>query len=365
MKNKIILPVVLIVALCILIGTLLIQNNKGNDKAVDEDKEQVVEKPIDEDIQKKEVVGSIDEYFLMNDNTLYVYKSETGESQDYSIFNLYSNENTLQRIIVANFNPIIVEEVLKYDNEKLLYINGTQRGTLFENLLEEEEKYEITVLAEPLQVGTVWQMSGDSTSVISDISAMIETELGSFSCIEITTNYSDGTFEKTYYAKGIGLVKTISTTSSGQEVVHNLVEVVENKPYELEFSVFYLDLQTENNLVTVPTTIEIDKNMNITKNIENSLKVKEDGEKYYSVLNGASINFIEVNDKENYVHIDLSGYDLTNVGISEEQIMIDGLVNNLSLFSKKGNIKLTVDGNNYVSSHLGEIEGLLQPKTYE
>ncbi len=367
MKNKILLPIILIISLCVLIGCVLMFNDNEN-IAIDGGSEEKVEQPQDEiDTEKneeedeKEVVGKISDYFPINNNTLYVYESENGDEYNYTVFNLYSNENTVQRIITAQFSLVDVEEVLKYENGTLKYINGTQRGSLYENLIDGgSDKYDIIVLQEPLQVDTAWQMSSDSMSVITDTSAIIETEIGSFSCIEITTNYTDGTFEKTYYAKDIGLVKTINTTSNGLEVVHVLSDFVENTSYEKEFPAYYFDAEAEQ-LMYMPVGIEFASDMDIVKNIQNALTSETDEENLiYNVLNGATINFIEIYEDENYVHVDLDNYNLTNAGVSGEEAMINGLVYSLCQFTNKENLKLTVNGNYYESEHLGLLEGLIK-----
>ncbi len=367
MKNKILLPIILIISLFILIGcVVMFGDDKQTDKSdsdeitqgtgnVDDDKE-------DEEIE--EVVGQILDYFPMNENTLYTYKSQNGEKYDYSIFNLYTDEDSLQRVIFTNFSLTNVEEVLKYEEGSLKYINGTQRGTLYKKLLNNDPKYNIIVLQEPLKLDTVWQMDQHSMSAITDVSAIIETDIGSFPCIEITTNYTDGTFEKTYYAKNIGLVKTISTNSNGEEVVHVLSEMVEDTSYKIEFPSYYYIADVEQ-LRYMPMQIEIESDMHIEKLIENALTNNMDEENMiYSVLNGATINFLEIYDEENYVHIDLDNYNLTNAGVGGEQVMIEGLVNSVCQFTNKPKLKLTINGNYYNSEHLGLIEELIDCKLF-
>lgn len=312
--------------------------------------------------QSSEVVGTIDEYFVFETNMLYGYTSERGEEYDYSIFNLYSDETKVQRVISANFSQVPVEEVLEYKDGTLFYVNGTQRGTMFNNLLDEENIYELVVMKEPLQIGTTWQSSEDSASIVTDVESLIETPVGSFSCIEITTNYSDGTFEKTYYAKDVGLVKTISTSSDGTEMIHSLSVFEENvESITINLPAFYYNAETEQNeLIYMP--MEISPEMDMVKNIENALKEGEEGE-LYSVLYGATINYIEIDDNSSTVHIDVDNYDFNNAGVTAEEEMIYGLVESLAAFFAKENVQITVNGGTDYLGHMGIIEQPLQPRT--
>ncbi len=356
-NKKLLIPIILICGLSIFIGTQIINNKEVEELPSNGNGVEDIDDTNDTNDTGEELM--IEEYFSIKPNTLAVYTSNVGEEYDYSIFNLYANDNTVQRVIYPKFSVTAVEEVLQFVDGDLKYINGTQQGTFYKNLLDDEPIYDITVMKGPLEVGIVWQMSYDSTSTISDTLVIVDTEVGSFTCIEITTNYTDGVFEKSYYAKDIGLVKTISTSSDGKEVIHTLSSYTENIVYEQDFIAYYY-VAEEDALRYVPVTMPISSDMSLEENIEVALTEKVDDE-LYSVLNGATINFINEYRSEGYVHIDLDNYNLNNAGSTGEMIMISGLVNSICQMGNVGKVKLTVNGNYYNSSHLGLLEDFLEP----
>ncbi len=356
-KNiKYILPAVLIGGLSLFVISDIASNDKNAE--IDTNTEIEVDENVDTGEVDLEVVGTIDEYFPMKEGVLAVYESDENPEYNYSIYNLYSDDNKVQRVITFDMISMPTQEVLEYREGKLLYVNGSNDKIIFDNMLDDGYLYQLPVLAEPMQMGTTWQSSNDSTSMISDVNVIVETPVDTFECVEVTTNYLDGTFQKAYFAKEVGLVKNINTTPKGEEVTHLLTEYTEDTHLSVEFPVFYHDNMT-GELALKVSTIELGKGNDQIKEIEKALKQEVDG--YTSVLGDATINYIEVYKDEGYAHIDLSNYNIEEYQGATEMVMLTGLVNSLCSYLKVPALKITVDGNYYESDDIGLLDYALEP----
>ncbi len=95
-----------------------------------------------------------------------------------------------------------------------------------ENMLQLGDGGEEVILMEPLKKGTAWTLEDGSTRSITGVNTDIKTPIGNFSCIEVITEGKNG-MTIDYYAKDIGLVKTIFQ-SEGMEVSSTLMSMVED-----------------------------------------------------------------------------------------------------------------------------------------
>ncbi|KPU43651.1 hypothetical protein OXPF_30930 [Oxobacter pfennigii] len=82
------------------------------------------------------------------------------------------------------------------------------------------------ILKEPIAVGTEWTVNDGATRKITAVDMDVTVPAGSYKCVEITTDNKDS-IDKSYYAPGIGLVKTEFTSKEGNYLVTSELEKIE------------------------------------------------------------------------------------------------------------------------------------------
>jgi len=99
-------------------------------------------------------------------------------------------------------------QVFKVIDGKLIKVYSSETEEFKEDYLEEKSNVSVVQLQEPIEVGTKWEIYSNNIAEITDINVEIVTPLSTFNCVEVTSHINESTI-KQYYAKDIGLVKTI------------------------------------------------------------------------------------------------------------------------------------------------------------
>jgi cysteine synthase A len=156
-----------------------------------------------------------------------------------------------------------------------------------------------------------------------------------------------------YYAKDVGLVKTVSS-GEGYEVSSTLSSVEKNVPLIQTITLFYPN--AEASIDAVDVQIEFNTNDEHLDVIE---KVVKDLSLHELLSPNTKINELYFNEEENSVHIDLSEDFIRemNAGASFEAAMLQSLANTLGNYYGVGEVYLTIDGGPYESGHILIREG--------
>ena len=143
-----------------------------------------------------------------------------------------------------------------------------------------------------------------------------------------------------YYAKDVGLVKTVSS-GEGYEVSSTLSSVEKNVPLIQTITLFYPN--AEASIDAVDVQIEFNTNDEPLDVIE---KVVKDLSLHELLSPNTKINELYFNEEENSVHIDLSEDFIRemNAGASFEAAMLQSLANTLGNYYGVGEVYLTIDG---------------------
>jgi hypothetical protein len=208
------------------------------------------------------------------------------------------------------------------------------------------------LLKAPLKEGNSWDYDENTKAVITGLSKEVVTPLGNYEAVEVTLE-SDKGKTVNYYAKDVGLVKTVSS-GEGYEVSSTLSSVEKNVPLIQTITLFYPN--AEASIDAVDVQIEFNTNDEPLDVIE---KVVKDLSLHELLSPNTKINELYFNEEENSVHIDLSEDFIRemNAGASFEAAMLQSLANTLGNYYGVGEVYLTIDGGPYESGHILIREG--------
>lgn len=306
-------------------------------------------KPLPDEPDNEEDL-SIEDYYPISENTKYSYEGQGNEYATYTVFVDYIIDNRIQtRTNNGGTETINVIEI-NDDQVNLLYSRGE---TYFrQNFLNKDYSGGKVLLKAPLKEGTSWAYDEKSTATITNLSKDLVTPIGNYQALEVTI---EGENSKTvnYYAKDVGLVKTISS-GEGYEVSSTLSAVENNKALIQTISLFYPNI--DGYIDTINVQIEFNTNEDPKEIIENIIKDLSLNE----VLSpNTKINDLYYNEDENSVHIDLSKDFVSemNAGAGFEGLILQSLTNTLGNYYGVREVYITIDGGPYESGHIIIEEG--------
>lgn len=299
---------------------------------------------------------TIMDYFPFEENVAYSYVGEGNEFASYHKYPQYIADNRIQFTINNGGTQIV--EVLEYKDGALTQVFRRGETYFRENMLKKtsEDAAEI-LLKEPLEVGTTWDNPNNNTSEITAVDASVETILGTFTAIEVTTTDGEST-SKRYYAEGMGLVKEVFTDKAGSYEVSSTLETrSEGAPEAVVIRTFYPDA----NVMGLETTeVNVAFNTNdVTRDTLTDLFKQIPNVEYGRLIpDTARINSLYLND-DGRVYVDFNRALVTdmNAGSSGEGLILQGIVNTIGTYYNVEEVVLTVDGKPYESGHFAFAEG--------
>ena len=287
---------------------------------------------------------------LSIENTKYSYEGKENEFAAYVAFVDYISDNRIQnRTNNGGTESVNVLEI-KDDQLTLLYSRGE---TYFrQNFLNNEYGEGKILLKSPLKEGNSWAYDENTTATITGLSKEVVTTIGNYQTIEVTLEGEEGKTVN-YYAKDVGLVKTISS-GEGYEVSSTLSSVENNIPLIQTITLFYPTI--DGSIDTIDVQIEFNTNDEPIDVIE---EVVKDLSIYEVLSSNTKINELYFDEEENSVHIDLSKEFITemNAGASFEALILQSLTNTLGNYYGVQEVYITIDGGPYESGHIIIEEG--------
>ncbi|MEL7655413.1 MAG: GerMN domain-containing protein [Bacillota bacterium] len=302
----------------------------------------------------------IADYFPIEDNTKYVYEGMGNEFASFNAFVDYTSENKAQQMIDNGGSALA--RVYEIKDGKL--IRTFSKGEVYyrENFLDQNDMEEI-LLMEPLKEGTTWTIPGGYKRTITDTSKEVETPMGTYTAIEVTTEQEDGR-NTDYYAKDIGLVKT-SYRSGDMEVSSTLKSIEKNAARVQSVNFYYPDVQ-DDKISYISKDITYQTNDSTSQLLEDAYK-QAVNETYGVVLStGAAIKSLTL-DNENKVRIDLNNTFVSemNAGSGYESMILQCIANTFGQYYNSGEVILTVEGKPNESGHFKMEEGQSIPVKYD
>ncbi len=295
---------------------------------------------------------NIQEYFPIRENVRYVYEGKGNEYAAYDVNIDYTAADKVQQRI--NNGGTEVARVISCKEGKL--IRQLSRAEVYyrENLLTVTDNEEQVLLMEPLIKGTTWVLPDTSKRTITDMAAPVTVPSGSYQAIEVTT---DGPGGKTmdYYAKGVGLVKSVFV-AGGEEISSSLAKIEENATFVQKVSFFYPDTSS-GKVKSVEKDVSFKTNSISRQVLETAYKQAVDPlGKVFST--DTKINSLYLN-KDKMVYIDLNKAFLTqmNAGAEYESMILQSIANTFGKYYGADKAILTIENQLYESGHIAMKKG--------
>ncbi len=288
------------------------------------------------------------DYFPVFENTFYVYQGRGNEYASYETYIDYAKGDRFQQRI--NTAGTTVGRVIEITRDQAAIVLSLGEAPYRQNMLDAAGAEPEILLKAPLQTGTAWLLGDARIRTITDVGAQVETPLGVFSAIEVTT---EGPYGKAidYYARDIGLVKSIYA-SEGLSVVSELARLHKDVPM-VQTVRFYFPNIEDGRLYYIDRDISFHTN-DITRKVLAEAYKEPPAEPLGRVFSpGTKINSLYLN-QDGMVYIDLNKafQKEMNAGAAYEAMILQSIANTFGHYYGANRVVLTVDGKPYESGHL-------------
>lgn len=300
-----------------------------------------------------EVTLRVEDYFPIRENTRSVFAGQGNEFATFDVFIDYATPTRVQQRI-SNGGTVIVE-VIEVVDHKLVKTLSQPETYYRENLLEKGNQEEI-LLMEPLKVGTTWVRPDNRTSSITNLAAAVTTPYGNLQALEVTTTGDQSNQkQRDYYAKDLGLVKSVyEVGENGEEISSSLASIEEGVAMTQTVSFFYPNLN-DGKIVYQTKALDFYTN-DITRD---RLATAYQTAAPVTVFSpNTRINSLYLN-QDGMVYLDLSSDFLTemNAGAELETMMLQSIANTFGNYYGVERVLLTIDNQRYESGHLALKQG--------
>lgn len=302
---------------------------------------------------------TIEAYYPFSASVFTKYLGEGNEYASFTVYPQYIEGNRMQ--ITSNNGGTQVVTVLELADGELREVFTRPETYFRENMLEKTASGDAAnqldiLLKEPLEVGNSWVNASGVPSEITNLTAQIETPMGNFEALEVTTTYEAST-TKDYYVKDMGLMKRVTDLGDDMVVSSSLEARNEDVPETQQLRVFYPDSEL---MGLNATSIALSYTTNdITRTIlAEALKNVPDAPGGSLIGPNVSINSLSLSD-DGRVYVDFSQEFVSemNAGTSAESLILQGVVNTIGEYYGVQEVYLTVAGNPYESGHILMAEG--------
>lgn len=294
---------------------------------------------------------SVEAYFPFEADVAYSYAGDGNEYVSYQKYPQYYENNRIQYVTKNAGSHFI--EVLELEEGAITQVFRRDETYFRENMLDQTRDESSTILLkEPLEIGNNWD-----NSEITALDIEIETMVGTFPSLEVTTTEKD-TITKRYYAEGIGLVKEIYTDTNGSyEMTATLESREEGTAETVVLRTYYPDRNVMG-LEVAEVNIAFFTN-DVTRKVIAELFKHIPGVDYGQVIpEGTQIKSLCLNE-DGRVYVDFSQElvnDL-NAGSSAEKLLLQSIVNTIGSYYGVEEVVLTVENAPYKSGHIEMNEG--------
>ncbi|MEA5093870.1 MAG: FAD-dependent oxidoreductase [Sedimentibacter saalensis] len=301
-------------------------------------------------------IDMVIDYFPVLKDTKYTYiTAENDEIYEMTID--YVSEDMMQ--LRTKYADEVNISVIQVSDNKAMMKLSQEESYFRKNLMNYPGNMEILMMG-PIEEGRHWSVNGGGVRTITSTTAMVSTPIEMYSAVEVTTVW-DNKRTVEYYAKGVGLVKSIviseeasSDFKDNAKITQNtyyLSEIKRNYKLTEEINFYFPDLK-DMKIRNVSEKIEFSTN-DITEEVFTSA--------YYDVVKGnvrvlpknSRINKLDM-DMDHTLHIDLSMEFLSgmNVEAMHEGMILQSLTNTFGRFFGTEQVRFTVDDEDYKSSNI-------------
>jgi hypothetical protein len=306
---------------------------------------------------------SIEEFYPIESDKEYLYVGEGNEYASYRVLIDYIDHNTKRIQTRTNNGGTEMVKVIEIGTNNVSLLYSKEEVYYRDNLLKTEpSKNNIEILLkEPIKVGTKWTLPDDRVRTITNTSVEINTPLGSYKTIEVTTEGPHSTIRE-YYAPGVGLVKSIFN-SEGSEVTSTLSEIKDNASFKKDITFFYPGEGQK--IYGEDKTVQFKTNDISRNNIKKIMAEKPPKETYLPLISSnTKINSLYLGS-DNIAYVDFSKEFIQdmNAGAMYESLILQSVANTIGGYYNVNRVYLTIDGKPYESGHIQLKKGeILQVK---
>ena len=288
---------------------------------------------------------TIADFFPFSENTVMVYEGQGMEYAAYTTYVDYITDNRIQ--IRTNNGGTEIVSVLENSDGELRVITEQPETYYRLDLTGTTNASGDIVLKEPLETGTSWTLSGGGTREITGMDVSVETPLGTYDAMEVTTTV-EGKTVKDYYAKDIGLVKTVFSTGE-DEVTSSLKEIIEDGTWDSTLTLYNFEV-TDTDVLSVKEDVAL--SMKTNDNIADVL-IGEFQDKGLASA-GTALNSLSFDATSQILIADFSEEFVTemNAGTAKEMGVLSSVVNTLGTYFQTDKVRITLDGDVYASGHI-------------
>ena len=306
------------------------------------------------DQPKENTAGKIADFFPIRENTKYIYEGAGNEFAGYDAYIDYASGDKVQQRIENG--GTVMARVYEINDGKLTLKLSRGEAYYRDNLLDLKGDTEEVMLMEPLAKGTSWTLKDGSKRTITGTNTVITTPMGSYACIEVTTENVDGSTAAQYYAKDVGLVRSVFS-SGGQEVTSTLKSVEKDAARSQMIRLYFPDVNSgkiyyEEREVTFYTNDFTGKVLETA--CRNAIK-----EKTGKTLSGDTLVKSLTLGDDGAVRIDFSASLTADMDAAPEYetLILQCITDTLGNYFNSERVILTVEGKPYQSKQITMTEG--------
>lgn len=303
----------------------------------------------------------ISDYYPFKANIKSIFTGVGNEYSYYTSYIDYIKSNRMQLRINNGGSETV--KVLENKAGELKIVFSKPEVYYRENLMAKAANSNEILLKEPLIKGTAWVLADGRKRSISNINVNINTALGDFKTIEITTTDAKKNKTLDYYALNTGLIKTVykaCTTeikSTIKQIINSSPSVnastkVSNSPLIQKVKFYYPN--------TDGTTLsfiykDLSFNTNALTKVAFANAFNTSPNKNLGKLFGpeVKINSLYLSDNK-VVYVDFSSNLVSqmNAGSTFETMILQSITNTIGNYYAASKVYITIDNKPYSSGHI-------------
>lgn len=299
--------------------------------------------------------SDIKSYYPIKDNTRYSYKGTGNEYASYSVYTAYTNKNKVQNRV--DNGGTVLSEIIEVNDSTITKLLSRPETYYRESLLSEktlnsrDKKKDEILLKAPIKKGNTWTLNDGRKRTITNVSVDVTTPLKSYKAIEVTTEGKGKGKTIDYYAKDVGLVKTVFI-SDGMEVKSELKSIDESAKLTQNIQFFYPDIDATN-LFYKEKNVDFKTNDITREVLEKTYKNVLKDTRAIVLTKNTKINYLYLN-KDGMVYIDLNKAFVKemNAGARYEGMILQSMATTFGNYYGAKKVVLTIEGGNYESGHI-------------
>ncbi|MGJ7922640.1 GerMN domain-containing protein [Neobacillus sp. LXY-4] len=296
---------------------------------------------------------TIENYYPIKKNARYIYEGAGNEFASFDIYTDYVSGTKFQQRI--NNGGSVLARVLELKDGKLIKVYSRGEAYYRENHLNTADDNQEILLMEPIKKGTTWTLKDSRVRTITATSVAISTPTGNYQALEVTTE-SDNDKTIDYYAKNIGLVKSVFI-SGGNEITSTLSKIEENVPLIQNINFYYPNIN-DGKIYYKSKPVSFYTNDITRKVVAEAYKQAANNQVGIVFSANTMINSLYLN-KDQHVYIDLNQkfIDEMVAGAGYEGMILQSIANTFGQYYNSERVYITIDNKLYESGHISMKKG--------